>query len=60
MRQEFTIRGRLDGLNEYTSSNRSNQFNGARRKRANEEIVGWAIKAAGLKPMRTPVRIHVT
>lgn len=60
MRQTFTMRGRLDGLNEYTGANRSNAYAGAKAKKANEEALMWAIKAAHLKPMKTPVRIHVT
>lgn len=60
MRQVFTIPGRLDGLNEYTESNRAGKYKGASSKRSNEEIVCWAIAAARLKPMRTPVRIHAT
>lgn len=60
MRQSFEIQGRLDGLNEYTAANRSNPYMGAKMKRANEEAVMWAIKAAHLKPMKCPVHVHVT
>lgn len=59
MIQRFVIPGRLDGLNEYTNSNRSNAYIGAQVKKRNEELVLWAIKAAHLKPMETPVHIHV-
>lgn len=59
MKQTFTIHGRLDGLNEYTDFNRAHAYVGARAKKANEEAVWWAIKAARLKPMKTPVRITV-
>ena len=59
MRQAFEIQGRLDGLNEYTEACRANPYVGAKMKRANEEAVLWAIKAARLKPMRCPVHIHV-
>lgn len=57
MRQEFTIPGWLDGLNEYTGSNRSSAYVGHKAKKANQELVAWAIKAARLKPMKTPVRV---
>lgn len=50
MIQTFTIEGRLDGLNEYTSANRSNPYAGAKMKKENQEAVMWAIKAARLKP----------
>lgn len=57
MKQTFTIRGRLDGLNEYTESNRYSKYDGNLSKRANEDAILWAIKAAHLKQMKTPVRI---
>ncbi|MBX9032643.1 RusA family crossover junction endodeoxyribonuclease [Gordonibacter massiliensis (ex Traore et al. 2017)] len=60
MKQVFTIPGRLDGLNEYTASCRSHAQVGARVKRRNQEAVCWAIKAARLKPMETPVNVRIT
>lgn len=60
MRQEFTIWGTLDGMNEYIDACRSHRMSGARMKRDNQEVVGWAIRAAGLKPMRPPVRVSFT
>lgn len=60
MRQSFEIPGRLDGMNEYTYANRSNPYAGAKMKERNEQRVRAAIQAANLKPMRCPVRIHVT
>lgn len=60
MRQVFEIQGRLDGMNEYTEANRANPFAGAKMKKANQERVEHAIRAARLKPMRCPVLIHVT
>ncbi len=60
MRQSFEIPGRLDGLNAYTSANRSNAHIGAKMKKANEDAVMWAAKAARLKPMRPPVRATFT
>jgi hypothetical protein len=58
MRQQFVIDGRLDGLNEYTRACRSNPLAGARMKRGNQDIVCRFIKAAKLKPCKTPVYIH--
>lgn len=40
----FTIQGRLDGLNEYTKANRSNQYAGASMKGQNEKICMIYIK----------------
>ena len=60
MRQRFEIQGRLDAMNEYTAANRSNPYAGAKMKRANQDRVVNAIKSANLKPMKTPVNIHVT
>ena len=60
MRQEFVIWGTLDGVNEYVDACRSHHMSGARMKRANQEVVQWAIKAAGLRPMRCPVAVHIT
>ncbi|MDU2821477.1 MAG: RusA family crossover junction endodeoxyribonuclease [Eggerthella lenta] len=60
MRQEFEVPGRLDGMNEYTAACRSHAQMGGRVKRRNQEAVCRAIKAAGLKPMRTPVNVRIT
>lgn len=60
MRQRFVIWGTLDGLNEYTEACRSHRMSGARMKRENQTVVAWAIRAAGLKPMRPPVRASFT
>ena len=38
------ILGRLDGLNDYTSANRTNPHKGGKMKKDNEEIVIWAIR----------------
>lgn len=59
MRQEFTIPGRLDGLNEYTNACRSHWSKGRAMKRENQDVVLWAIKAARLAPMGR-VNIHYT
>lgn len=57
MRQEFTIWGTLDGLNEYTAALKSHRMSGQKMKRDNQTVVGWAIRGAGLRPMRSPVRV---
>lgn len=44
MEHKFTILGRLDALNEYTSANRTNPHKGGRMKRENEEIIIWSIR----------------
>ena len=51
----FEVPGRLDGLNEITSENRSNRFQGSRGKKRNQRIVEAAIMAAGIKPFGKPV-----
>ena len=45
MEYKFTIPGRLDGLNEYTSANRANPYKGGKMKRDNESTVIWAIRS---------------
>lgn len=42
----FTIPGRLDGLNEYTSACRSSRYAGAEMKRKNQKICFRAIRRA--------------
>lgn len=44
MTYKFTIQGRLDALNEYTSANRTNPYAGGKMKRNNEDIVIWSIR----------------
>lgn len=57
--QQFIIPGRLDGLNAYTSACRSHRNAGGRMKRANTDQVSAAIQSTGIKPMQTPVNIHI-
>ena len=38
MTYRMTIKGRLDGLNDYTKANRTNQYKGAKAKAENERI----------------------
>ena len=44
MQYKFIIKGRLDGLNEYTSANRTNPYKGGKMKKDNEEVVIWSIR----------------
>lgn len=44
MEHKLVILGRLDGLNEYTASNRTNPHKGGKMKKDNEETVIWAIR----------------
>lgn len=59
MEYKFTIPGRLDALNEYTSANRQNPYVGGKMKRDNESIVIWSIRQQlkGISISR-PVIIH--
>lgn len=59
MKQQFTIYGTLPGANEYIDACRSHRMSGAQMKRESELAVMWAAKAAGVKPMRCPVRVHI-
>lgn len=60
MRQAFAVPGRLPGLNEYTSACRTNAHAGAKMKRAAQDSVLWAIRAARIEPMAGKVDVHVT
>ena len=40
---KFTIRGRLDGLNEYTAATRQNRYAGAAMKKKNQQAVAFAL-----------------
>lgn len=56
----FVIKGRLDGLNEYTKFNRSNKYLGSKIKKNNEKVVILAIKQANLKKIcKYPVEIII-
>lgn len=58
---EFIIYGRLDGLNEYTSANRSNRYKGSQMKLKNESIVIEAIKRYQLhKIKKYPIKLKIT
>lgn len=55
----LVIPGRLPGLNEYISAERSNRYKGAKLKRESEDIVVLAIRKClnGIK-IRSPVRME--
>jgi len=57
----FTILGRLDGLNEYTEANRTNPHKGGKMKKDNENTVMWAIRQQlrGLH-INSPVKLNYT
>lgn len=58
---KFIIQGRLDGLNDYTRANRSNRFEGAMLKKANEKIVFMALQKAQLRKVeKYPVALKIT
>lgn len=59
MIQTFVIEGRLDGLNEYTAECRKLAKGGGACKRKNEAKVKKAIRNARVKPMKTPVLVHI-
>jgi Holliday junction resolvase RusA-like endonuclease len=44
MEYKLLIKGRLDGLNDYTSANRTNPHKGGKMKADNEQIVIYAIR----------------
>ena len=44
MEYKFTILGRLDSLNEYTSANRTNPHKGGKMKKDNEDTIIWSIR----------------
>lgn len=49
--QSFTVRFRLPGLNEYIHALNINRYKGNALKRETQDAIGWAIKAAHLKPV---------
>ena len=53
--QKFIIKGRLDGLNEYTKANRGNKFGGNTCKKNNEAVVACFLHR--LKPVSVPVKL---
>lgn len=61
MKYPLIIKGRLDGLNDYTSANRTNPYKGSKMKADNEQIVIYAIREQ-LKRLHIekPVRLKFT
>lgn len=59
MKYQFTIPGRLDGLNEYTKANRTSKYKAAKQKHDNQEWVKLCIrnKLRGVKIVK-PVTLH--
>lgn len=56
----FRVKGRLDGLNEYTRACRANKYAGAKLKKRNQQKVVKAIKEAGLHPLHGEVTMVIT
>lgn len=60
--QKFYVNQRLDGLNEVIKEARTHWSHGANHKKAQQEIVEWAIVAAkkkGLAPVTGPFRLEL-
>lgn len=57
--QTLYISQRLDGLNEVIKAARTHWSHGAKHKKAQQQIVEWAIKAARLKPINKPFRMEI-
>ena len=58
---KFTHKGRLIGLNEYTSSNRANLYGANAKKKAIEEDIIWSIREAKLtKVSNYPIKLKIT
>ena len=58
---KFTIQGRLDGLNEYTTANRTNRYKGSDMKKRNQNAVKYAILGAKLqKAYKYPITLKIT
>ena len=67
MSQTFEIPGRLIGLNEWNDLCKRDRYEGTRNyspsakyKRETEEMIGWCIKAARIKPLSGKAYVHFT
>lgn len=60
MTVQFTIEGRLPGINEYVLAERGNKYNGAKLKKTAQREVEYYIQAARLPRVRTPIRLVYT
>lgn len=58
MMQHFTIHDRLPGMNEYTANQRANKYGGNLMKKTAQKAIEWEIRAAKIKPIKSPVTIH--
>lgn len=59
MKYNFTIKGRLQGLNEYTAANRRNPYAGGKVKKQCEDEVIWSIREQlGRLHIENPVLIY--
>lgn len=57
---KFIIKGRLDGLNEYTLANRTNRYKGSDMKKRNEKAVILAIRQAKLdRVYKYPIHLKI-
>ena len=59
MKQSFTIPGRLAGYNDYIKAAHS-AWARSNLKQEQEAIVKKAAEAAGIKPAKAPVEVHIT
>lgn len=58
--QTFTILGRLDDLNTYTSANRTNAYKGAKMKGDNEKVVKFYAKLDQIQKIEHyPIHIKI-
>lgn len=58
---KFTIKGRLDGLNEYTKACRGNRFSGAEMKKRNQRKVKDSVMQAIVEnQMHAPRKFPIT
>lgn len=60
MKQTFVVAGRLPGMNEYTSAQRTNKYGGAGMKKTAQKATEACIRAARLKPIERPTYIKYT
>lgn len=56
---KFVIKGRLLGLNEYTSLNRTNRYKGAKSKAEQEKIIRLYVRMAKLRKLLNPIKIAI-
>lgn len=58
MTYNLVIKGRLDGLNEFISAQRTNRYKGAAMKKTNQQIVELAIRRQLHTQIECPVILH--